>query len=74
MFYNLVVIHIIQGPFKHTKNITLRFPNTVHDEFGNEGTWTMVYDQGFEVRVAGRSYFAFSKFVKVICNLLISNL
>ncbi|XP_018016814.1 dipeptidyl peptidase 1-like [Hyalella azteca] len=48
----------------YQKTIKLRFPNTAEDEFGNIGTWTMVYDQGFEVRVGGRSYFAFSYFEK----------
>merc|ERR1719186_552628 len=32
--------------------------------FGDvQGTWTMVYNQGFEVNVNGRSYFAFSDYV-----------
>merc|ERR1711970_1071632 len=48
--------------FENKKLITLSYPNTAVDNFNNEGTWTMVYNQGFEVRIAGRSYFAFSKF------------
>ena len=29
-----------------TLKIQLIFPNVVVDEYGNEGTWTMVYNQG----------------------------
>jgi len=29
-----------------------------------KGTWTMIYDEGFEVVLAGHKYFAFSKFKK----------
>ncbi|XP_069977054.1 dipeptidyl peptidase 1-like [Penaeus vannamei] len=48
------------GPVVHTKTFTLSFPNTVMDELGNEGTWTMIYNQGFEININERSYFAFS--------------
>ncbi|KAK7086269.1 hypothetical protein SK128_002210 [Halocaridina rubra] len=48
------------GPIVHTKNFTLSFPNTAMDELGNEGTWTMIWNQGFEVNINERSYFAFS--------------
>ncbi|XP_047472768.1 dipeptidyl peptidase 1-like isoform X1 [Penaeus chinensis] len=48
------------GPVVHTKTFTLSFPDTVMDELGNEGTWTMISSQGFEVNINGRSYFAFS--------------
>jgi len=27
-----------------------------------KGTWTMIYDEGFEVNIAGRTFFAFSKY------------
>jgi len=42
-----------------TIRVTLLFPDHVADEFGNEGTWTMVYNQGFEIKLGGRKYFAF---------------
>jgi len=42
--------------------VFLTYPNTAKDEFGNIGTWTMVYNQGFEVTVNGRSYFGFSDY------------
>ena len=42
--------------------VELKYPNVAVDQFGNQGTWTMVYNQGFEVTVSGRSYFAFSDY------------
>jgi len=51
-----------QEEFQHETTVELRFPNTAEDHYGNIGTWTMIYNQGFEVRVGGRSYFAFSAF------------
>jgi len=29
-----------------------------------KGTWTMIYDEGFEVRIDGKKFFAFSKYEK----------
>ena len=42
--------------------IQLKYPDVAVDEFGNLGSWTMVYNQGFEVTVAGRTYFGFSDY------------
>lgn len=41
--------------------VTLRPPNkaTAND---NDGTWTMVYDEGFELGIDGLNFFAFSNF------------
>lgn len=36
-------------PVVHTMTITLLFPNIALDEDGKKGTWTMVYQLGFEV-------------------------
>ncbi|XP_059148587.1 dipeptidyl peptidase 1-like isoform X2 [Physella acuta] len=43
--------------------INLIYPNVAVDEFNNKGFWTMIYNQGFEVVVAGRKYFGFSYYV-----------
>jgi cathepsin C len=46
--------------------VTLTQPNiaTAVDQRGvsSTGTWTMVYDEGFEVNIGGFSYFAFMKY------------
>lgn len=42
--------------------VTLEKPNIAKLKDGRKGTWTMVYDEGFEVNVDGFSYFAFSNF------------
>ena len=51
-----------------TIKVHLKEPNIVEhtDKDGkvHKGTWTMVYDEGFEVKVAGLNYFAFSYFKK----------
>lgn len=52
------------GPVVYKKTVSLMYPNVAVDEFGNRGFWTMIYNQGFEVRVSGRSYFAFSLYEK----------
>jgi cathepsin C len=48
--------------------IHLGEPNvaTMTDEHGKKhtGTWTMMYDEGFEVRIANQKFFAFSKYKK----------
>ena len=42
--------------------ITLTDPDVVRDSAGRTGFWTMVYDEGYEVQIGGRSFFAFSRF------------
>jgi cathepsin C len=47
----------------HDYEVILSEPNVATDGKGNKGTWTMVYDEGFEVRIAGKTYFAFFVYV-----------
>ncbi|KAL7645551.1 UNVERIFIED_CONTAM: hypothetical protein RMT77_003937 [Armadillidium vulgare] len=49
-----------EGSYNSKKKISLEYPNVAVDNYGNKGSWTMIYNQGFEVRVSGRSYFVFS--------------
>jgi len=53
---------VTDDQFQHQTTVELQYPNIAEDQHGNQGTWTMIYNQGFEVRVAGRSFFAFSAF------------
>ena len=39
--------------------VTLSSPNVAIDADGNTGTWTMIYDEGFEVQINKKKYFAF---------------
>ena len=45
--------------------LSLQAPNVAVDMFGNTGTWTLIYNQGFEVTVSGRTYTAFSYYTQV---------
>jgi len=47
-------------PATKVKTVTLSSPNKVKSD--GEGTWTMIYDEGFEVRVDGMRFFGFSYF------------
>jgi len=49
------------GSLTKTK-MTLHDPNTVSAEDSSTGTWTMIYDEAFEVATGGFVYTAFSKF------------
>lgn len=49
-------------PVAHSIKLNLLFPNVATDQYGNIGTWTMIYNQGFEVVLLGRRYFAFQQF------------
>jgi len=43
-------------------HVKLSYPDIVTDELGNVGFWTIIYNQGFEVVIHGRKFFAFSKY------------
>mmetsp|Transcript_112768 Transcript_112768/g.318788 ORF Transcript_112768/g.318788 Transcript_112768/m.318788 type:complete len:586 (-) Transcript_112768:159-1916(-) len=46
-----------------TRRFSLLDPNKVRSDDASElGTWTMIYDEGFEVASGNHVYFAFSKF------------
>jgi len=47
---------------KQQFTITLYEPFVAVDSEGNEGFWTVIYDQGFEVQINYKKYFAFSYF------------
>jgi len=46
------------GAVEHTTFFEFVYPNIVTDEIGNVGTWTLVYNQGIEVNINERSYWA----------------
>lgn len=52
------------GQFDVNRSLTVQlvFPDTAVDEYGNKGFWTLIYNQGFEVVVGQRKYFAFSNY------------
>lgn len=45
--------------------IELKYPDIAIDGNGYTGFWTLIYNQGFEVVISGRKYFAFSKYTQV---------
>jgi cathepsin C len=49
------------GPLSK-RRMTLGEPNKASAEDGSTGTWTMIYDEAFEVAMGDTVYFAFSKF------------
>lgn len=51
--------------FSRTYQVELAFPNIAIGEDGAKGTWTMISNQGFEVWVGGRIFFAFSYYEQV---------
>lgn len=68
-----------QAQYKYSLNVTLQYPDQAVDSYGNVGFWTIIYNQGFEVRIAGRKYFGFFQWrqagqsIVSICNALYTN-
>jgi len=62
-FVNLAVS---QAPVQQQQNqqlmVALKSPNVAATARDAHGSWTMVYDEGFEFNVAGMNFFAFSNF------------
>mmetsp|Transcript_72708 Transcript_72708/g.204147 ORF Transcript_72708/g.204147 Transcript_72708/m.204147 type:complete len:637 (+) Transcript_72708:131-2041(+) len=47
----------------HNLRVSLRDPSTaVSADKSQNGSWTMIYDEGFEVKIGGQVFFAFSYF------------
>ena len=53
--------------------LTLKEPNVVQDALGTQGTWTLIYNQGFEVEFNNHKYFAFSNYTMVNRTYVISH-
>merc|ERR1719453_529738 len=51
----------VGNPHK-VKRVSLTSPNVAKSDGDAHGTWTMIYDEGFEVHSSGQSFFAFSNF------------
>ena len=49
--------------------VQLEFPNLAIDDEGNVGFWTIIYNQGFEVVINNRKYFAFSYYTQEGANV-----
>jgi len=47
-----------------TLMVKLLYPDLAFDTYGNKGFWTLIYNQGIEVVISGRKFFAFSKYEK----------
>jgi cathepsin C len=48
--------------FESTRRVTLSEPNVAKSATDSTGAFTMVYDEGFEVKLDGHVFFAFNKF------------
>lgn len=57
-------IDCLNNKFAVSKKIELHLmrPNVAVDSYGNKGHWTMIYNQGFEITINQRIYFAYSNF------------
>ncbi|XP_066917650.1 dipeptidyl peptidase 1-like isoform X1 [Clytia hemisphaerica] len=53
-------------------HLELMFPDKVMDSDGSIGTWTMVYNQGFDVSIKGRRFFAFLQYKEIVKDVIVS--
>jgi len=60
LYVTLVTVSVVRK-----LRVNLKYPNVAVDEFGNRGHWTMIYNEGFEITVNQRTFFAFSYFKQV---------
>jgi len=51
-----------KSPVSKKIQLQLSRPNVAVDQYGNKGYWTVIYNQGFEITINQRIYFAFSNF------------
>merc|ERR1711871_46269 len=47
---------------KRKLSVKLELPYVATSSDGHKGTWTMIYDEGVEIRVGGKKYFAYFKY------------
>ncbi|GAB6031114.1 hypothetical protein CHUAL_007921 [Chamberlinius hualienensis] len=59
----------LPGELVYTSRIQLLFPDVAVDESGHEGHWTLIYNQGFEITINQRKYYAFSYYEQVGSNV-----
>jgi len=53
---------LVAGKSNTVQRVALHSPNVAKSKGDAHGTWTMVYDEGFEVNVGGLNFLAFSNF------------
>lgn len=53
-----------KSPVSKEIQLQLLKPNVAVDRYGNKGHWTVIYNQGFEITINQRIYFAYSNFTE----------
>lgn len=59
---NFVNVNFFLATIQRKLRITLNENSVAYENDWNKGSWTMVYNQGYEVVVNFRTFFAFSKY------------